>query len=157
MYCNHCGVQLPGDAGFCPNCQAQMRTVEVRRARVASQLTLLTSLWFALGALRLLAALGVFVVGTVMLPMIIAHAREPIPFPVHMMVAWFGVFVGITALLTFVAAWGLYKREPWGRTMALVMAFLNLLSVPFGTALGIYTLVVLLPRESDAEWKELSR
>ena len=65
--------------------------------------------------------------------------------------------MGITALLTFVAGWGLYKREPWGRTFALVMAFLNLLSVPFGTALGIYTLVVLLPGESDAEWKAISR
>ena len=157
MYCNHCGVQLPGDARFCPNCQAQMMPVAARPARVANQLTLLSSLWFAMGALRLLATLAVFMIGSVMLPMIIAHAREPIPFPIHILMAWIGVFVGFTALLTFVAGWGLYKREPWGRTFALVMAFLNLMSVPFGTALGIYTLVVLLPGEAGEEWKELSR
>ena len=86
MYCNHCGVQLPGDARFCPNCQAA-NAGEARPARVARQVSLLAALWFAMAALRLLAAIGVFVVGTVMLPMIIAHAREPIPFPIHGLVA----------------------------------------------------------------------
>jgi hypothetical protein len=71
--------------------------------------------------------------------------------------AGIGVFVGLTALLTFVTGWGLYKREPWGRTLALVMGFVSLLSIPFGTALGIYTLVVLLPSDADVEWRELSK
>ena len=156
MYCNHCGVQIPRDARFCPNCQAEMKGV-VQPSRVAKQLTLLSSLWFAMGALRLLAAFGIFIFGTVMLPMIIAHAREPIPFPIHLLMGWIGVFVGVTAVLTLAVGWGLYKRESWGRTLALVMAFINLLSVPFGTALGIYTLVVLLPSESEVEWRELSK
>src|SRR6266496_5702586 len=111
MYCNHCGVQLPGDARFCPNCQAAMPGV-VRPSRVAKQLTLLSSLWFAMGALRLLATFAVFVVGAVMLPMIAQHAREPIPFPVHTLLACVGALVGITALLSLAAGWGLYKREP---------------------------------------------
>ena len=156
MYCNRCGVQIPEGVRFCPNCQTENVGV-ARPARVAKQLTLLSSLWFAMGALRLLAAFGVITIGTVMAPIIAQHAREPIPFPLHIIFGWIAVFVGITALLTFVAGWGLYKREPWGRTMALVMGFLNLLSIPFGTALGIYTLVVLLPSESDAEWRALSK
>src|SRR4051812_40419494 len=111
MYCNHCGVQLPGDARFCPNCQAAM-PMAVAPSRLAKQLTLLASLWFAMGALRLLATFGVFMVGTIVLPMIIAHAREPIPFPVHILLGWIGAFVGFTAVLTLLAGWGLYKREP---------------------------------------------
>jgi hypothetical protein len=157
MYCNHCGVQIPADARFCPNCQAANVAVARPAARVANQLTLLSSLWFAMGALRLLAAIGVFIMGSVMLPMILAHAREPMPFPMHALMAGIGVFVGLTALLTFVTGWGLYKREPWGRTLALVMGFVSLLSIPFGTALGIYTLVVLLPSDADVEWRELSK
>ncbi len=32
----------------------------------------------------------------------------------------------------------------WGRIVAIVAAFLSLLKFPFGTAIGIWTLVVLL-------------
>ena len=160
MYCNHCGVQVAGEARFCPNCSAELKGVAVGVAaaphKVARHLTVLSALWFAMGALRLVGMVALFMIGTVMLPMIIAHAREPIPFPMHMMFAWIGVLMGVGALLSFVAGWGLYKRERWGRTFAVVMAFLNLLSFPFGTALGIYTLVVLLPGEAEVEWREIS-
>jgi len=48
-----------------------------------------------------------------------------------------------TALAIFVA-WGLYERAQWARIVAIVVAFLSLLKFPFGTALGIWTLVVLM-------------
>jgi hypothetical protein len=37
------------------------------------------------------------------------------------------------------------------------MGFIALLSVPIGTALGIYTLWVLLPSQSDNEYQEFAR
>jgi hypothetical protein len=37
---------------------------------------------------------------------------------------------------------------------ALVMAFLNLLNFPFGTALGVYTLFVLLPDAAGDEYRQ---
>jgi hypothetical protein len=36
------------------------------------------------------------------------------------------------------------------------VGFVALLNVPIGTALGIYTLWVLLPRESDDEYQALA-
>jgi hypothetical protein len=39
----------------------------------------------------------------------------------------------------------------------LVVGFVALLSVPIGTALGIYTLWVLLPSQSDDEYKALTQ
>jgi hypothetical protein len=48
----------------------------------------------------------------------------------------------------------LLQREPWARTLAVVLGFVSLFfNVPFGTALGIYTLWVLLPAESDIEYE----
>ncbi len=44
--------------------------------------------------------------------------------------------------LALMAAWGLYERSSWGRIVAIVAAFLSLLKFPFGTAIGIWTLVV---------------
>jgi hypothetical protein len=38
-----------------------------------------------------------------------------------------------------------------------VVGFLALLNVPIGTALGIYTLWVLLPAQSDDEYKALAQ
>src|SRR5216684_3605020 len=59
-------------------------------------------------------------------------------------------------VLPFLLAWGLFQREPWARVLGLVLGFLALLRPPFGTALGIYTLWVLLPQQSGQEYDQLS-
>jgi hypothetical protein len=46
--------------------------------------------------------------------------------------------------LALVAAWGLTEHAPWARIVAIVAAFVFLISIPFGTAMGIWTLVMLL-------------
>jgi hypothetical protein len=56
------------------------------------------------------------------------------------------VFLVLTlamAALWIAAAWGLGKRRPWGRTLAIVISVLSLAGIPIGTALGIYGLIVL--------------
>ena len=47
---------------------------------------------------------------------------------------------GVTAL----TGWALHQRRRQARQVALVLAIPNLLFLPFGTALGVYTLWVLL-------------
>ncbi len=39
------------------------------------------------------------------------------------------------------------RHEPWGRMLALGLAVLNFLLLPFGTALGIYAMWVLLTHD----------
>ena len=62
------------------------------------------------------------------------------------------IFVLGKGAVGFLAGWGLLNREGWGRVLALVLGFIALIHVPLGTALGIYTLWVLLPAESEAEY-----
>ena len=50
------------------------------------------------------------------------------------------------------AARGLRRRERSGRLAALVLAVPNLILVPFGTALGVYTLWVLLNNDARHEF-----
>jgi hypothetical protein len=60
------------------------------------------------------------------------------------------------AALGFVAGWGLLQHEGWARILALVLAFVSLFTnIPFGTALGVYTMWVLLPTESEREYDAL--
>src|SRR5260370_33930290 len=59
-----------------------------------------------------------------------------------------GAVLAIFGVLHLVLAWGLFEREPWARFLGLVLGFLALLRFPLGTALGIYTLWLLLPQTS---------
>ena len=66
------------------------------------------------------------------------------------MLATGGVGIFILCLLFFlavpnlIAAWGLFRFQPWARILAIILGVLHLFSFPLGTALGVYTLWVLL-------------
>lgn len=47
----------------------------------------------------------------------------------------------------------LLKRKKWGRIMVIILACLDLIEIPIGTALGIYSLWVLL-NEDTAQYFE---
>jgi hypothetical protein len=57
--------------------------------------------------------------------------------------------------LAFVAGWGLMERAPWGRVVAIVAAFLSILKIPFGTAIAIWTLVMLLGYRNTSLYDQL--
>jgi hypothetical protein len=65
-----------------------------------------------------------------------------------------GTFLALAVMLLAYAAAcvsagrGLRRREHWSRTVALLISLINLLIVPFGTALGIYGFWVLLRQRS---------
>lgn len=53
------------------------------------------------------------------------------------------------ALPGLVTGWGLLNYKPWARVLGLVLAVINLFNIPFGTALGIYALWVLLNKDTE--------
>lgn len=57
-------------------------------------------------------------------------------------------FVLLVSAPGIVAGVGLLKRKSWARILALILGFLNLLNFPLGTALGVYTIWVLMQEES---------
>jgi len=60
------------------------------------------------------------------------------------------VFLVILSLPGIIAGIGLLKYRPWARILAIIIGVLHLLSFPFGTALGVYTLYVLLNAEAPS-------
>jgi hypothetical protein len=116
---------------------------------------LLAVLWLALGALRLVAAAAVYVVGQFIIVSI------PMPMmPEHLfggILTMVASFLLLKAILAFVAGWGLLEYQPWARMYTLVLGFIALLLPPVGTALGIYTLWVLLPEQSEREYRALAQ
>ena len=60
-----------------------------------------------------------------------------------------GMMLLVLALPGLVTGWGLLSFKPWARILGLVLSVLNLLNIPFGTALGIYGLWVLLNKDVE--------
>src|SRR5690242_18379309 len=57
-------------------------------------------------------------------------------------------FLMIRSLAGTICGIRLLKFRPWSRILAIILGVLHLLSFPFGTALGVYTLVVLTNAEA---------
>ena len=176
MFCDKCGTQLSLGAQFCSSCGKSVGSAPVGAAmpvaasatavrpgnetRVQRHIQLLATLWLVNGILRFAEVGSIFIAGQI-LPFLtgwgmVGHGNWPfdfLPFGLYSIGA-FLAFFGVAYLLL---AWGLFQREPWARVLGLVLGFLALLRPPFGTALGIYTLWVLLPEHSGQEYERLSR
>lgn len=57
-------------------------------------------------------------------------------------------FLGLIALPQIIGGLGLVGHKEWARILMLVVSFLSLPHVPFGTALGVYSMVVLFNPET---------
>ncbi|HVP46235.1 MAG TPA: hypothetical protein VMT32_06620 [Bryobacteraceae bacterium] len=72
-----------------------------------------------------------------------------------------GAFVFILLLVLslpgIIAGFGLIERQPWARMLTIVLSALELMSVPFGTVLGIYGLWVLLSPGGEELFRQPSQ
>ena len=48
------------------------------------------------------------------------------------------------------AGYGLLNYKGWARILAMILAILNLILFPIGTAIGIYTLIIMFNKETVA-------
>jgi hypothetical protein len=136
----------------------------VCEGRVERHLKVLAILWLVTGILRLIEVAWIYVVARMFLPGLHVGNPEDWPFAnwsLDSLIAAglhsVGIMLAIFGIAHLVLAWGLLEREPWARVFGLVLGFLALLRVPFGTALGIYTLWVLLPDTSGKEYDQLAQ
>ncbi|MCC7008624.1 MAG: hypothetical protein IT184_07390 [Acidobacteria bacterium] len=96
-------------------------------------------------------SLAVLAFGSVAALATLGAAPPPTPPAVWLMIIG-AVFFGVGGGLMIVVGRALARRGPAGRRTALVLALPNLLVVPFGTALGIYTFWALLNDEARREF-----
>ncbi len=155
MFCDGCGSEVQAGQSYCSKCGKQIiGSIPVMRAhtRVEEHIRLLAILWFAVSALTALGGIAlVIVANTVFAP----ESGIRAPAFLHPMLGVLGILILGKGAVGFLTGWGLLHRESWGRVLALIMGFLSLFNVPFGTAVGVYTLWVLLPGDSEREYEHL--
>lgn len=156
MFCHTCGTRIPEGAGYCSSCGQSLRAAPLMpppQGRIAGHVRLLGILWIAMSAFHLIPSLfllSFFSHGFGFLP-------PSVPYFVHGILQMVGWLLLAGSLLGVIAGWGLLDRQPWARMLTIVLGFLHLLNMPFGTALGIYTLWVLLPAQSEQEYRQVAR
>ena len=64
------------------------------------------------------------------------------------------VFIAVLSVPGIIAGYGLLHYRPWAPMLSIVISALNLLSFPFGTALGIYGLWILLNEETKPLFRQ---
>ena len=110
-------------------------------------------IWIIWSVLHLFPALAVVFFGSVAFPFI-PDVQEA--FFVGPLMATIGGVLGLCSILGIIAGWGLLSYGSWARMLVIVLACLALINIPFGTALGIYSLWVLLPTASEQEYRRLA-
>jgi hypothetical protein len=115
----------------------------------------LGSLYLLWGALSLLVGLimVMLALGAGTLITFVAAGRPGAQLAAELTAATFGVIAVVAVLWGAVHATtgaALRRYRPWSRPLGLALGVLNLTILPFGTALGIYALWVLLNNDGRA-------
>jgi hypothetical protein len=161
MFCDACGGAIQPGQGFCSRCGKQVlgpvAAMPARTGRVQGNLQILGILWLAVSAINVIGGVVLYIVAQT----IFGHMHQfgvpqeaPTGF-LRPLLSVIALFVFAKAACGFIAGWGLLQREPWARLIALILGFIALFNIPFGTALGVYTLWVLLPAQSQQEYDAL--
>lgn len=159
MYCNSCGANVPPGSRFCPMCSRPVEGVVPvpPERRIASHLTLLGSLWIAYSLLAVFGAMVLFILNKTLFAALEARGQlGPEGGFLRPLFAMLGLLVLCKGVFCFISGIGLLTKQPWARILALVMGCISLLNIPFGTALGVYTIWVLLGENGEQEYRALS-
>jgi 4-amino-4-deoxy-L-arabinose transferase-like glycosyltransferase len=154
MYCIRCGRPMQASEKFCAACGRPVRDIPLMpvQSRIAGHIRLLAIFWIAISTFRILPAL-------VLAAIFGSNPDFPPGAPefVHNIVLGVAAFLFLGGAFGIAAGVGLLNRAQWARGLAIVLGCIGLIDMPFGTALGAYTLWVLLPAESEQEYQQISR
>jgi len=158
MFCSACGAQIQPQFTVCPNCQRPVPSAVAISlpGRLDRHLRTLGILWVVAGALFVIPGLILMTISSIVrvaIPATETVGRLVAP----LVLSIIGGSLFIVAAGGILVGWGLLKHEPWARIAAIVLGIVSLLHPPFGTALGIYTLWVLLSDQGGAEYERLAR
>ncbi len=161
MFCNQCGTEVQPDYKLCPKCGQpigqQARPVATSTpGRLERHLRTLGILWIVVGVLFLIPSIIALAVGSiahVAIPGSEGMARALGPLVLYLI----GGSLLVVGAGGICVGWGLMQRQPWARIAALILGILALFHPPFGTALGIYTLWILLSNDAGTEYEHMAR
>lgn len=158
MFCSACGAQIQPQFRVCPSCGRSIAPAggPTPPSRLEHHLRTLGILWIVAGAIFVIPGFLLMILSSVV-RLSIPATEEVGRFVAPLVLSIVGGSLFVVAAAGILVGWGLLRHQPWARIVAIVLGIISLFHPPFGTALGIYTLWVLLPDPSGAEYDRLAR
>lgn len=167
MYCSKCGQKVDAQT-YCPNCGAPTGfggsvagVPFVPASKIARHLRTVGILWVAYSIYLVLHWLLFlpFLRGWLGNGHMWMHGSDAWGYGPFHSSGWLLHYLAVVVLVRFVLSLAvgvvLLTRQPWGRVFAIVIAILTLIKPLLGTILAIYTLWVLLGRDSGQNYEHL--
>lgn len=157
MFCDGCGAAVQPGQAYCSRCGKQIigpvSAMQPLTGRVNRHIRLLGLLWLAYAAFNTIGGVVLYVLANTLF----AHLQNPGSAFLRPLLSVIAILLLGKAAFEFIAGWGLLQRQSWARILILVLAFISLFTnIPFGTAIGVYTMWVLLSSESEREYDTLT-
>ncbi|MFZ0733310.1 MAG: zinc ribbon domain-containing protein [Candidatus Sulfotelmatobacter sp.] len=163
MFCDGCGTVVQPGQAFCSKCGKQIigpvSFSQPRPGRVQEHARLVALFWLAFSAFNTVGAVVLYVIANTIFarPHDFGVGGPPSLF-LRPLLSVIAILLFAKAAVGFIAGWGLLQHEKWARILVLVLAFISLFTnIPFGTALGVYTMWVLLSSDSEREYDTLTQ
>ena len=138
--CQFCVEEIQDDATICKHCEKKQNGRDMNK-----HVTILGILFISFGCLL---CVGGIVVNLVV-PMAGNISGNDVAIRITSIIGdTLGILLVILSMPSIIGGIGLLKRKYWARILILALSFLSLLSIPFGTALGIYGIWILLKSET---------
>ena len=102
--------------------------------------------WIVLGSISFLG--GFIIFGVLLGVSFFPDLGNEAPSILRIVGSSVGLFLWILSVPKIICGIGLLKRYEWARILTLIIAFLSLLNIPLGTALGIYSFIILLNNDT---------
>ena len=154
MFCESCGTELNAGQTVCAKCgRALVGYAAVKQDRMARHVQLLGIFWITYSVLHLIGGVVLLILANTLF-VHLGRMEQGVEF-LHPLLSVVAVLLMIKGALGIAAGYGLVERAAWARIVCIILGFLALLSVPFGTALGVYTIWVLLPPGADEKYRGL--
>lgn len=168
MFCDSCGNQLSAGQKFCSSCGKPLGIPVAAdaprmaaRNRVREHFHLLGILWVVYSAITVIVGVVMLIIAnTLFLRMNESGFTPGMPGRVNFLqplLSAIGIAILIKAGVGIAAGVGLMQRQSWARVLTLILGFISLIHIPFGTALGIYSIWVLLAPNADEDYQAMTR
>jgi len=185
MYCSGCGQALVDGQSVCSQCGRPAMVpipavpgLQFQLETYASRIRALAVVWLIYAGISLLLGIAGVVFANAILSGHLGpwangpwmhgpwangpwthgpwrHDAPPFPWVGPALLGFVWVALVVRSGLALIAGWGLFHHTGWGRIVAIIAAIIGLLKFPLGTALGIWTLVMLLGYRNSTLYEQL--
>src|ERR1700724_1723855 len=156
MFCDSCGTQVQPGQVVCGKCSKTLTGYVQQTNRLEHHVHLLGIFWIVYSVLHGLAGVILMIVANTVFGLS-GRMYHGSPFFLQPLLSAIAVLLIIKGVVGVAAGYGLTQRAPWARITIVVLGFIALLNVPFGTALGIYAIWVLLSPGADTQYQTIGR